>query len=128
MFTNLNVFRMAHGLATHSGARQAVIAQNMANADTPGYMARDLRPFADLYQPARQQAGLKSTRTRHLFGDMRDQLTAPQAQASQVRLTSNSVSIEEQMLKAVEVERHHGRAIAIYKSSLAILRGALARG
>ena len=38
-----------------------------------------------------------------------------------------TVSIEEEMLKAVEVTRQHDRALAIYKSSLSILRSSLGR-
>ena len=45
MFENLQIFRMAHAMAAHAGARQTVVARNMANADTPGYTAQDIAPF-----------------------------------------------------------------------------------
>ena len=56
MFEKLEIFRMSHAMATHAGARQAVVAQNMANADTPGYAARDLAPFKTLYETAGRHA------------------------------------------------------------------------
>ena len=45
MFEKLELTRMAQALAAHAGARMAVIAQNVANADTPGYKAKDLPDF-----------------------------------------------------------------------------------
>ena len=42
MFAKLELTRMAQALASHSGARMDVIARNVANADTPGYRARDV--------------------------------------------------------------------------------------
>jgi len=40
----------------------------------------------------------------------------------------NAVSIEEEMMLAVNAKRQHDRAMAIYKSSLNILRTSLGRG
>ena len=42
MFEKLELTRMAQSLAAQSGARMAVIAENVANADTPGYKAKDV--------------------------------------------------------------------------------------
>jgi flagellar basal-body rod protein FlgB len=128
MFKNLNVFSLAHSLATHAGARQAVIAQNMANADTPGYQPRDLKPFAELQRPANLQAGLKATRENHLSSTGMGSIGQPEEIRGGVLRGSNSVSIEDEMVKAVETQRQHDRAIAIYKSSLGILRTSLGRG
>ena len=50
MFEKLEIFRMAHAMSVHAGARQAVVAQNMANADTPGYAARDVQPFKEIVE------------------------------------------------------------------------------
>ena len=40
----------------------------------------------------------------------------------------NSVSVEMEMMKAVDAKRSHDRALAIYRSSLSILRTSLGRG
>jgi flagellar basal-body rod protein FlgB len=39
----------------------------------------------------------------------------------------NSVALETEMLRAVDVKRQHDRALAIYKSSLTVLRTAIGR-
>jgi len=127
MFKTLNLFQMAHAMATHAGQRQALVAENMAHADTPGYRARDLPPFADTYKNPSSSGAAKATRDGHLFG----QSTGLDPRAMETRRAEapngNSVTIEEQMMKAVDVKRQHDRAMAIYKSSLTILRTSLGR-
>ena len=43
---NLSILNLASALAAHASARQEVIAENVAHADTPGYRARDVADFA----------------------------------------------------------------------------------
>ncbi len=128
MFTDLNVFKMANAMAVHAGQRQAVIARNVANADTPGYQARDIEPFAQAFAKHSSSAGMRISRTSHLNAPSTDRLqwreSTPDASADP---NDNTVSIEQEMLKAVEVMRQHDRALAIYKSSLKILRTSLGR-
>ncbi|WP_338549686.1 FlgB family protein [Roseovarius phycicola] len=128
MFKNLEIFRMAQGSAVHAGARQSLIAQNMANADTPGYAAKDIAAF-DVHF-ADRGAGFSPTATRetHLHG-------VPANQSFDVITRSgvstdpngNGVSVETEMLHAVDVKRQHDRAIAIYKSAMTVLRASLGR-
>ncbi len=130
MFSKLNVFQFAHAMATHAGKRQAVISGNVANADTPGYAARDLIPFRQLVDSA--QSGRPDTmiasRNGHLNGQSASHFSASQMVASgQAGPNENSVSIETEMLKAADAKRQHDRALAIYKSSLNILRTSLGR-
>ncbi|WP_299847494.1 FlgB family protein [uncultured Roseovarius sp.] len=128
MFEKLEIFRIANALATHAGARQSVVAQNMANADTPDYIARDVKPFKEIIEGGDSGFVPRATRSGHLhaatlpfdmgIAKMRDVETDP---------NGNSVSLETEMMKAVDVKRDHDRALAIYKSSLTVLRSALGR-
>ena len=127
MFEKLNVFRMAHAMATHAGQRQALIAENVAHADTPGYRPRDLQPFAETYATPSGDAGHKATRAGHLFGRSDGAGSRVMEMPASGGPNGNGVTIEDQMLKAVEVKRQHDRAMAIYKSSLTILRTSLGR-
>ncbi|PVA09701.1 flagellar biosynthesis protein FlgB [Pelagivirga sediminicola] len=127
MFEKLQIFRMSHAMAQHAGARQAVLARNMANADTPGYEARDIAPFAETYDGGRGFAA-RATRPGHFTDraggyavEIRD------AASGQSDPNGNSVSLEQEMLKAVDVKRQHDRSLAIYKSSLTVLRAAIGR-
>ncbi|MEI4233388.1 FlgB family protein [Roseovarius sp. D22-M7] len=129
MFEKLEIFRMSHAMATHAGARQAVVAQNMANADTPGYAARDIAPFKTLYEAPGVTHLPRATRAGHLLGPgVQSAFTVEERDGARRDPNGNSVALETEMLNAVEVKRQHDRAIAVYRSSLTLLRTALGRG
>ena len=126
MFQNLTLFQTASAMARHAGARQAILAQNVANADTPGYKARDVTPFVDIVSAPTQH--LRATRAAHLNAG--DTAKDPQMQIVRTGADSpngNAVSVEDEMMKAVDTMRQHDRALAIYKSTLGILRTSLGR-
>lgn len=127
MFANLQIFRLSHAMATHAGARQATIAQNIAHADTPGYKARDLRPFAEMIAPDRRD--LRATRAQHMNGSTQGQVSLAQIERGETGTNpnGNTVTLEQEMLHAVDAKRQHDRALAIYKSSLTILRSTIGR-
>jgi len=128
MFTDLNVFRTAAAMASHASERQAIIAQNMANSDTPGYKARDLVPFQDVMKNNGTGTGMRASRAGHLSGMSAGgsawETFTPVATSDP---NGNTVSIENEMLNGVEVKRQHEFALAVYKSSLSILRTSLGR-
>lgn len=124
MHTNLKVFTLTTEMARHAGKMQALSAQNVANADTPDYHAQRISSFAD--QLGDQNSGMRTTRAAHLTSDFSSHAT----QFSDTEFMSpngNSVSIEQEMLVSVEAKRQHDRALAIYKSSMNMLRTTLGR-
>lgn len=131
MFGNLEVFKMSHAMAVHAGQKQAVTAQNVANSDTPDYKARDMVSFASSYSSDPSSAGWhsqKSTRQAHLNGVSSGQLPEPIVDPNGIGTPNgNTVSLENEMLKSLDAKRQHDRALAIYKSSMNILRTALSR-
>ena len=129
MFQKLAVFQTAYAMAVHAGRQQAVVAQNVANVDTPGYVARTMPSFQEVYAP--QQAGTnlqKATRAGHLHG-----MTSPgvtdisQKDRSYASPDGNTVSVDQELLRAVEAKRQHDRSLAIYGSALSVLRTSLGR-
>lgn len=129
MFQNLTVFQTAYAMAIHAGQRQAVIAQNVANADTPDYISRDIPEFKDVYQPRETGTHIqRATRAGHLHGSDGLGAAAPVMQdRSFASPDGNSVSLETEMLRAVDAKRQHDRSIAIYRSGLTVLRASLGR-
>jgi|SRR6056297_928919 len=127
MFDNLDVFTLSHAMARHAGKRQAVVSQNMANADTPGYVARDVAPFS-AHVSGEDAFAARATRPGHLFGAAPGRDFEVMTDRSAARdPNGNSVSLESEMLRGVEAKRQHDRALAIYKSGLTVLRTALGR-
>lgn len=126
MFKNLEIFRMSHAMASHAAARQSVIARNMANADTPGYVAQDMTTFRAVLEADSAGFTQRATRALHLNGTQPGRgvnvFDRPGVQADP---NGNTVSVETEMLHAVDVKRQHDRAISIYRSALGVLRSAV---
>lgn len=115
------ILRLAAGAAAHAANRQGVIAANVANADTPGFRARDMTPFTpnDDFQ-------LRRSDTRHFAG------ASGRVEAAILRDTfadpnGNTVDLEDQVLRGIEAARAHDRAVTVYRNNLDILRAALGR-
>lgn len=128
MFGRPEIMRVAQQLAGHSAARQEQIAQNVANADTPGYRARDLVDFAQFYSPS-ASATMRATRPTHaveaVFGDRAASIIDMKSEPAP---NGNSVSLENEMIKQAETRHSHDMALAVYKSSLDLMRAVIGRG
>lgn len=128
MFEAPEVMRMAQDLARHSGTRQSLIARNIANSDTPGFRASDLSSFESTYKNSNSASDLRMTRQGH-----QSSLDAPASwRTVDVGGTpspnGNTVSLEDEMVRATRANSNHTLALTIYSSSLDILRTTLGRG
>jgi flagellar basal-body rod protein FlgB len=95
--------------------RQAVVAENIANANTPGYVAKDVAPFKAVYDQT--QLELVSTNSGHMPLDPLNADDATKDASSwEVVPSGNSVSMEREMLKANEVGREYSMNTAIVKA------------
>jgi flagellar basal-body rod protein FlgB len=127
MFDSLEVMRMAHGLAQHASTRQSAVARNVANADTPGYRARDVVAFAETYQHG-LSSDLRATRAGHFAEAERLGGARLYEVAAGSSPNGNTVSLETEMIRSAEVRHQHDLATSIYKTSLDILRTSIGRG
>ncbi|MBS9479313.1 flagellar basal body rod protein FlgB [Ancylobacter radicis] len=97
------LFDLASRHAAWASVRQATIASNIANANTPGYRAAEVEPFASVLD--RTHLAEARTNPGHLS------LSAPgaatvamdDADSWSVSESGNTVSIDQQMVKASEV-------------------------
>ena len=128
MFDTPNVMRMAQDLARYAGTRQSVIARNIANADTPGFRARDLQSFSETYGQATRDVVLAQTRPGHQTGAALGPSYAVVDAGGRPSPNGNTVSLEGEMVRATRAQSDHTTALTVYRSSLDILRTALGRG
>lgn len=126
MYQSLDLFRTASEMARHAGARQALTAQNIANADTPGYRAVEMQPFQQVYK-ADQTQTMIATRSGHMGGVSSPLRATVSETMSEPSPNGNTVSIEEEMMNAVAISREHNRALAIYRHTMTVLRTTLGR-
>ncbi|MFT3995775.1 MAG: flagellar basal body rod protein FlgB [Asticcacaulis sp.] len=108
--------------------RQKLVAQNVANATTPGFKPRDLKTmdFAAVMKGQQEQTGLGLTLTNsgHMSveGEGRFTPKAVVTPDSETTMDGNSVVLEEQMLKMAESRMQYEAAIGFYQKSLGLIR------
>ena len=126
---DINTLSLASALAAHAAARQQVLAENVAHADTPGYRARDIADFASIVDGQHAAFAARTTRAGHIpFGaDARGFEPREQTALGAETPNGNTVSLEDQMMRAAEVRQEHELAIGVYAKSLEILRAAVSR-
>ena len=125
MHNSLELFQTATAMARHAGSRQALVARNIANADTPGYQAQHIAPFQDTY--AASGTSLRTTRPGHVATTGGGHSAAIVTSTTEPSPNGNTVSIEEELLNSVAVSREHNRALTIYRHSMTVLRTSLGR-
>lgn len=118
MLNDLKLLDTMSSMTRHAAQRHAVIAENIANADTPGYKAKDITPFADIYKTALRDGQPLRSLGAEVFETNGGNLTSP---------NGNSVSLEQQMMLSTEVKGTHDMALAVYKKSLEMMRMAVGK-
>lgn len=119
MISELKLLQLYGSLARHSAADQAVRAENIANADVPGYKAQEIEAFADFLDRSRMAVGGDRLH-RHLQPAIGDgQMPA--------KPNGNTVNLENEALRAAEAAGRHDMALTVYNKSLDLLRSALGR-
>jgi len=110
-------------------ARQNVLSQNVANADSPGYTARDLKPvdFEELLKSATQsgqQTALAVTEP--------GQIALPAGTSNfsaddRIETTGDTVSLEEEMIKVADTQAQFQAAANLYSKAIELMRTAIGR-
>jgi len=112
--------------------RQRVIAENVANANTPGYVAQDLdqgefrRALQDQLQArAGGSASVHSAASVSALSSATRQWQSQDAPDSETTVNGNSVVLEEQMIRANETRLEYESALSLYQKSLSMIRTAI---
>lgn len=119
----IGVVGLADSRMTWLAERQKAVAQNVANADQPGYRARDLPPFAEMLSGAQSRLALAATRPAHLAGTRPGGPLAPRpVETWSADPNGNSVNLEEQMVLSGEIRDAYGLAAGVYQRSMGFFR------
>lgn len=132
--TDIPILSMLRTRLDWSQARQRILADNVANADTPNFRSRDLAPLkfddSPLVAP-NAVSGLTLTRTAgsHLEGVGLSQSPFPNKNTPgyEVRPTGNAVNLEEEMMKVAANQMDFQTATALYTRSLNLIKTALGK-
>jgi flagellar basal-body rod protein FlgB len=133
--TNMTVFSLMKARLQMLGDRQKVIAENVANVSTPGFVPRDVDQdaFAATLERMTGKAGAEAGAPRTAMaitqaGHMAPEDSSPTRLAtlrkpdSETTLDGNSVVVEEQMMKIAETRTDFETMVGLYQKSLGLLR------
>jgi flagellar basal-body rod protein FlgB len=128
----IGIFKLMKDKMSWSNQRQEVLAQNVANADTPGYKPRDLVQF-DFRKELRDTAKLEmaGTASSHLTGTLPENQGFKSGRERSVYETApagNAVVLEEQMMKVGQNSMEYQSTVNLYRKQLALLKTALSKG
>ena len=112
--------------------RQGLLAENVANADTPGYRARDLKQpsFEELLGSSQTAMRARLTDANHMVASSEtggDRFAAFESHMEATTPGGNSVVLEQEMLKVSQNQMDYQTATGLYSKSLGLLRMALGR-
>lgn len=133
--TDVPILSMLRTKLNWNQERQKVLAENVANSDTPNFRERDLVPpkFPDsstITAAPVAQVQLATTEGGHI-GGMSLSGTSFRTESKgnyEVRPTGNSVNLEEEMMKVAANQMDYQAATALYSRSLNLLKVAIGRG
>jgi flagellar basal-body rod protein FlgB len=112
-----DVFALVEKRLDWIGRRQSVLAQNVANANTPGYAARDIKPFSDFLAVEAEQT------TSNGFMSISASPASPRdLAASEITLDGNSVELDVQLEKIAETDTAHQLATNLYKKYVGLFK------
>lgn len=123
---HIALFALADRRLAWASQRQQVLAQNVANANTPGWRSSDMRPFADILAASRLAPAPVPGTPEHLAGtlpprlDTRpdDTLRAPDG---------NGVQLDAELSKVADTETTQALVTGLYTKYLGMFRIALGR-
>ena len=103
--SDIYLFQVASQKSQWLSARQVAVAENVANANTPGYRALDVQPFSTFLEAS--PIALASTEPGHITpaDPILDQLKEVEAEPSEETMSGNTVGLEQQMINLGEVSR-----------------------
>ncbi len=111
------------------GERQRVLAQNVANIDTPNYKPQDLAPFD--FKTALQQAMVAPTLTQanHIptARQPKDGVTVIKSKSHETLPSGNAVNLEDEMMKVSASGMEYQEMVGLLKHWQAMMRTALGK-
>lgn len=127
-FNNLPLIGLLQQRMGWLNDRQELLARNIANASTPGFVPQDLRAndFATALSGAMAQ-GMSTTNPLHIrpssaVSQRNNVIASPDSRASP---DGNAVVVEEQMLKVSQTQIDYAQAAGLYKKMMGMWRTAL---
>jgi flagellar basal-body rod protein FlgB len=131
MFSNLTLFQMAKKTMDWAARREQVLAQNVANADTPGYRPSDLQKLDFKAELTNTQPTARPVVTNPMhvadvpFAQQPD--VKKDRQPYEAAPDGNAVILEEQMQKVGDTRSTYEVATTLFSKNMKMLRLAIGK-
>ena len=128
--SDLPIFSMLRTRMNWHQERQRVLAENVANADTPRFQPKDLTPidFGKHVQQATGQLQLALTSPQHLTGPSAvGGFGTERSTKYDVKPAGNAVNLEDEMMKVASNQMDYQAAVSLYSRSMGLFRTALGK-
>jgi len=124
------LFSMLKSRLGYINAREQLISQNVANADTPGYTPQDLQPFdvSKAMEGNGPQTGVinpQVTEPGHMQPpNLQSQIQwkVVDTQDSDASLSGNKVTLEDEMSKMTDARMNYEEAIGFYQKAMSLIQ------
>jgi flagellar basal-body rod protein FlgB len=131
MLGDLPLISAIKGRMQYHQTRQKLLAENVANADSPGFKPRDLKPF-DMMVAAESRAQAANstpavTHPAHIASAGSSSLGNRRANPFETTQSGNAVSLEDEMMRLSQNNSDYQLATTLYGKSLSYLRMALGK-
>lgn len=132
--TDLPVLQALKGKLRFHETRQKVLAENVANAETPGYTARDIRApdFFRMAVDGERNEGVATALTNpmHIAGPVISNVGPLKTQkvgGYEVTPDGNAVSLEDQMMKVTSNQMDYQVVSSLYQRGLGLIKTAVGK-
>lgn len=122
--TRTDLFGLADQRLKYLDKRASLLAENIANADTPGWKGRDLLPFAQALQTA--SVTPERTNPMHLTGTSTATAGARE-EGGERAPDGNTVKLDAELAKLADTETAQTLVTDLYSKYLGLFRTALGR-
>lgn len=130
---NIGLFKAIGSKMNYLDQRQRVIAQNIANADTPRYQPKDLLPvdFGTVLKKVSSGPNLRPETTNAMHmpapNQIADPQNKPQRKVYEEAPVGNAVILEEQMVRSAKNQADYNLMTGLYQKNVNMLRTAIGR-
>ena len=140
MASDIPVINAIGAAMKHLGARQQVIAQNIANSDTPGFKAREIAPpdFGSMLggagvtgragRVARPEVRISEAMLRLGSRGGGTAATVLDTNISETKPDGNNVTLEDQVLKMGQIQADFAALTSLYRKQIGMMKAALGKG
>lgn len=129
---NIGLFMGMNAKMKYLAQRQQVISQNVANADTPGYISQDVNKvdfsrMVGRLSPNKNYVALETSDAGHMLPE--NQAANPKEiknrKPFEVSPDGNAVILEEQMIKSSETQMSYDLMLNLYRNNVDMIRTAI---